>query len=31
MWWRFALGADLCNSARAMMMAIGCIQARRCT
>ncbi|MDA3040832.1 MAG: glutamate synthase-related protein, partial [Actinomycetota bacterium] len=26
----FALGADLCNSARAMMMALGCIQARRC-
>ena len=25
-----ALGADLCYSARAMMMAIGCIQARRC-
>ena len=25
-----ALGADLCNSARAMMFAIGCIQARRC-
>lgn len=25
-----ALGADLCNSARAMMMAIGCIQAQRC-
>lgn len=23
----FALGADLCNSARAMMMAVGCIQA----
>jgi len=27
---RLALGADLCNSARAMMMALGCIQARRC-
>ncbi len=27
---RLALGADLCNSARAMMMAVGCIQARRC-
>lgn len=27
---KLALGADLCNSARAMMMAIGCIQARRC-
>ena len=25
-----ALGADLCNSARAMMMAIGCIQALQC-
>ncbi|MCB9916333.1 MAG: FMN-binding glutamate synthase family protein [Planctomycetes bacterium] len=25
-----ALGADLCNSARGMMLAIGCIQARRC-
>lgn len=25
-----ALGADLCNSARAMMLAIGCIQAREC-
>ncbi|MBJ21315.1 MAG: FMN-binding glutamate synthase family protein [bacterium] len=25
-----ALGADLCNSARAMMMSMGCIQARRC-
>ncbi|HRK52916.1 MAG TPA: FMN-binding glutamate synthase family protein [Cyclobacteriaceae bacterium] len=25
-----ALGADLCNSARAMMMAVGCIQALRC-
>lgn len=27
---RLALGADLCNSARAMMYAIGCIQVRRC-
>lgn len=27
---RLALGADLCNSARGMMMAIGCIQARSC-
>jgi len=27
---RMALGADLCYSARAMMIAIGCIQARRC-
>lgn len=25
-----ALGADICNSARAMMMAIGCIQALEC-
>ncbi|MCH8021992.1 FMN-binding glutamate synthase family protein [candidate division KSB1 bacterium] len=25
-----ALGADMCNSARAMMLALGCIQARRC-
>lgn len=25
-----ALGADLCNSARAMMLSIGCIQARKC-
>jgi len=25
-----ALGADLCNSARAMMLSIGCIQAREC-
>ena len=27
---RFALGADMCNSARGMMLALGCIQARRC-
>jgi len=27
---RFALGADMCNSARAMMLALGCIQALRC-
>jgi glutamate synthase domain-containing protein 2 len=27
---RLALGADLCNSARGMMMALGCIQARSC-
>ncbi len=27
---RFALGADACGSARAMMMALGCIQALRC-
>ena len=26
----FALGADGCNSARGMMFALGCIQARRC-
>lgn len=25
-----AIGADTCNAARAMMMAVGCIQARRC-
>jgi glutamate synthase domain-containing protein 2 len=27
---RLALGADVCYAARAMMMSIGCIQARRC-
>ena len=27
---KMALGADMCNSARAMMFAIGCIQALRC-
>ncbi|MBF0280133.1 MAG: FMN-binding glutamate synthase family protein [SAR324 cluster bacterium] len=27
---RFALGADMCNSARGMMLALGCIQARKC-
>ena len=27
---RMALGADICNSARAMMMALGCIQALKC-
>jgi glutamate synthase domain-containing protein 2 len=27
---RLAAGADLCNSARAFMFALGCIQARRC-
>ncbi len=27
---KFALGADTCNAARAMMMALGCIQALRC-
>lgn len=27
---KFALGADMCNSARGMLMAIGCIQALRC-
>ena len=25
-----ALGADLCNSARAMMFALGCVQALKC-
>ena len=25
-----ALGADICNSARAMMMAVGCIQSKQC-
>ena len=25
-----ALGADLCNSARGMMLALGCIQALKC-
>jgi len=27
---RIALGADLCNAARAMMFSLGCIQARKC-
>lgn len=27
---KLTLGADLCNSARAMMFALGCIQAQRC-
>lgn len=27
---RLALGADVCNSARAFMMSVGCIQALRC-
>jgi glutamate synthase domain-containing protein 2 len=27
---KLALGADMCNSARGMMMALGCIQALRC-
>lgn len=27
---RLALGADMCNAARAMMMAVGCIQALKC-
>ena len=27
---RLALGTDVCNSARGMMLALGCIQARRC-
>lgn len=26
----FALGADMCNSARGMMFALGCVQSRRC-
>ena len=26
----FALGADLCNSARGMMLSLGCIQALKC-
>ena len=27
---KLAIGADLCNSARAMMFALGCIQAQKC-
>lgn len=27
---KIALGADMCNSARGMMFALGCIQSRRC-
>lgn len=27
---RMALGADICNTARGMMLALGCIQARQC-
>jgi glutamate synthase domain-containing protein 2 len=27
---KIAMGADMCNSARGMMFALGCIQARRC-
>lgn len=27
---RMAMGADICNSARGMMLALGCIQARQC-
>lgn len=27
---KIALGADMCNSARGMMFALGCIQARKC-
>ena len=27
---RMALGADICNSARGMMLSLGCIQARKC-
>lgn len=28
--YRIASGADLCNSARAMMMAVGCVQSKQC-
>ena len=27
---RIALGADICNSARAMMMSVGCVQSKQC-
>ena len=27
---RIAMGADMCNSARAMMMAVGCVQSKQC-
>jgi len=27
---KIAMGADMCNSARGMMLSLGCIQARRC-
>jgi glutamate synthase domain-containing protein 2 len=27
---KMALGADICNSARGMMFALGCVQSRRC-
>jgi glutamate synthase domain-containing protein 2 len=27
---RIAMGADMCNSGRAMMMSVGCIQAKQC-
>ncbi len=27
---KIAMGADMCNSARAMMMAIGCVQSKQC-
>lgn len=27
---KIALGADMCNAARAMMMAIGCVQSKQC-
>jgi glutamate synthase domain-containing protein 2 len=27
---RLAMGADMCNSARAMMMSIGCVQSKQC-
>jgi glutamate synthase domain-containing protein 2 len=28
--YRIASGADLCNSARAIMMAVGCVQSKQC-
>ena len=27
---KIALGADMCNSARAMMMSVGCVQSKQC-
>ncbi len=27
---KIAMGADMCNSARAMMMSVGCVQSRQC-
>ncbi len=27
---KLAMGADMCNSARAMMMAVGCVQSKQC-